>query len=40
MEVHEFGKENSQKIVLIPGNMAAVRAGHSVVGAEISYHRD
>ena len=31
MEVHEFGKENSRKIVLIPGNMMCWRQFENVI---------
>lgn len=39
MEVHEFGKENSQKIVLIPGNMMCWRQFEPVIPLlEQKYH--
>ena len=31
MEAHEFGKENSRKIVLIPGNMMCWRQFEDVI---------
>lgn len=39
MDVHEFGRENSRKIVLIPGNMMCWRQFEAVIPLlETHYH--